>query len=66
MTMNRDAHFWISLATFPAVFGLAVFDITRDYYVHDANTVRAQPSTAGRSALVWPDGITESDIAQLS
>ena len=66
MTMNRDAKFWISLAAFQAVFGLAVFAITRDYYVHDANTVSAQPSTAGRSALVWPDGITESDIAQLS
>ena len=37
--MNRNTRFWISLAVFQVVFGLAVFAITRDYYKVDVEQV---------------------------
>jgi tetratricopeptide (TPR) repeat protein len=64
--MNLSAKFWIWLAAFQVVFGLAVFAITRDYYIQDTNIVRAHPSTIGQSASRWPNGITGTDAARLS
>lgn len=64
--MIRDAKFWISMTVFQVLFGLAVFVITRDYYIHDADNVSAHPSTIDQSALAWPNGITAADIARLS
>jgi len=61
-----NAKFWISFAVFQVVFGLAVFAITRDYYTQDKGTVSAHPPTIGQSAPVWPNGITETQIARLS
>ena len=61
-----NAKFWISFAVFQVVFGLAVFAITRDYYTQDTGTVSAHPPTIGQSAPVWPNGITETQIARLS
>ena len=61
-----NSKFWISFAVFQVVFGLAVFAITRDYYTQDTGTVSAHPPTVGQSAPVWPNGITETQIARLS
>jgi tetratricopeptide (TPR) repeat protein len=61
-----NSKFWISFALFQVVFGLAVFAITRDYYSQDTGTVSAHPPTIGQSAPVWPNGITETQIARLS
>jgi len=58
--------FWISFAVFQVVFGLAVFAVTRDYYIQDVAAVSAHPPTIGQSAPVWPNGITETQIARLS
>jgi len=64
--MILNTKFWISFAVFQVVFGLAVFAITRDYYMQDKGTVRAHPPMIGQSAPVWPNGITETQIARLS
>jgi tetratricopeptide (TPR) repeat protein len=61
-----NSKFWFSFAVFQVVFGLAVFAITRDYYTQDTGTVSAHPPTIGQSAPVWPNGITETQIARLS
>jgi len=61
-----NTKFWISFAVFQVVFGLAVFAITREYYVQDVEKVSAHPPTIGQSAPVWPNGITETQIARLS
>ena len=63
--MLGNIKFWVSLAIFQVLFGLAVFAITRDYYGRDADNAGARPSTTSQSALVLPDGISPSDIAQL-
>ena len=57
--MIRDAKFWISMTAFQVLFGLAVFAVTREYYIHNADNVSARPSTINQSAPVWPDGIAE-------
>ena len=64
--MIRDAKFWVLMAVFQVLFGLAVFAITRDYYVSGTSNVTAHPMTTNQSAPVWPNGITESNIARLS
>jgi tetratricopeptide (TPR) repeat protein len=64
--MVLNAKVWISVVVFQVIFGLAVFAITREYYVHDAVNVSAQSSTIGQPAPVWPNGITETAIARMS
>ncbi len=63
--MILNTKFWISLAAFQVVFGLAVFAITREYYIHDADNIRIHASTIDQSALVWPNGITQTEVARL-
>jgi len=64
--LKLNANFWISFAVFQVVFGLAVFAITRDYYMQDTVEVGAHSPIVGQSAPVWPNGITETQIARLS
>ena len=64
--MIRDAKFWIVITLCQVLFGLAVFAATREYYIHNAGNVSADPSTINQSALVWPDGVTEIARSQLS
>ena len=64
--MTRDTRFWMSLAVFQIVFGLAVFAITRDYYMQDAATVSAHPSLTGGPAPVLSQGITAAEISRLT
>jgi len=63
--MLRDPKFWISLAVFQALFGFAVFAVTRDYYQQEVRAVRAHPGTINPSASTW-QGISESDISRLA
>ena len=63
--MIGSAKFWISMAVLQVLFGLAVFSVTREYYIGDADNVSAQQSTTDQSELGWPDGITETYIAGL-
>ncbi len=64
--MIREPKFWISMVVFQVLFGLAVFAITREYYASDAKIVSAHPSAINQPAVVWPNGITQTEIARLS
>ncbi|MCP4302458.1 MAG: tetratricopeptide repeat protein [Gammaproteobacteria bacterium] len=64
--MIRPTRFWVSLGVFQVLFGLAVFAVTRDYYVQDSNNVGTHPPIITQPASAWPQGITESDIARLA
>ncbi len=64
--MIRPTRFWVSLAVFQVLFGLAVFAVTRDYYVQDSNNVGTHPPIITQPASAWSQGITESDIARLA
>jgi len=44
--MNRSFGFWIAMAIFQVLFGLAVFAITRDYYRADPGSEMAKPTVA--------------------
>jgi len=64
--MIRDAKFWMSMTVFQAVFALAIFAITREYYIRDAENVSAHSAQIDRSALTWSNGISAADIDRLS
>ncbi|MDH3410643.1 MAG: tetratricopeptide repeat protein [Gammaproteobacteria bacterium] len=64
--MVRDTRFWTLMAVFQVLFGLAVFAITRDYYMTDAPSVGAHAPTGIAPATAWPNVVTESNIARLS
>jgi tetratricopeptide (TPR) repeat protein len=66
MVMIHSPKFWIPMAVFQVVFGLAVFAITRQYYIHDSGNVSAYPTTIRQPSHAWPDRITETNPAQLS
>ena len=52
--MSRDTRFWIAIAVFQAVFGLAVFAITRHYYVTDPVKVNPAALLKPGSLPLWP------------
>lgn len=54
------------MTVFQAVFALAIFAITREYYIRDADNVSAHATQIDRSALTWSNGISAADIARLS
>lgn len=58
--MNDKAKFWIGMAVFQVFFGLAVFTVTRQYYIDPLDKVSSTPAAAGESSLVMPDSITET------
>ena len=64
--MILDTRFWIVLVVFQVVFGLAIFAITREYYMPDVDNVSAHPPITDRSPVGWTSGITEADISRLS
>jgi len=64
--MTRDNKFWTLLAVFQVFFGLAVFGITREVYMQDAPVVSGHPPITATSSPGWSQGITATDISQLS
>ncbi|MDH3433425.1 MAG: tetratricopeptide repeat protein [Gammaproteobacteria bacterium] len=54
------------MAVFQVLFGLAVFAVTRDHYRQDLATIPGHPPTMNSTAPVWPDSISESNIARLT
>ena len=64
--MTRDAKFWAAMAVFQVLFGLAVFAITRDYYIPDTTAVAGHTPIINQPATAWPQGITETDMARLA
>jgi tetratricopeptide (TPR) repeat protein len=64
--MARDKTFWILLGIFQVLFGLAVFGITREYYLERApvrGTAIPQPQSA---APGWPSVINDRSIDRLT
>jgi tetratricopeptide (TPR) repeat protein len=64
--MIRDSKFWLSMAVFQVLFGLAVFAITRDVYKQEPARLSSHPTTIASPGSVWPQGITETNIARLA
>lgn len=62
MTLNYK--FWISLAVFEIAFGLAVFAVTRQYYLGDPVPGNARPAVTGQALSTRSDNVTEADLAQ--
>jgi len=65
--MMRSARFWTYAAIFQVLFGLAVFALTRHYYIGLADgDVSVVPAAAVPHAqLDWPDSTGQSDLEQL-
>lgn len=62
--MIRSARFWVPMTAFQIVFGLAIFAITRQYYIPDADVVSGDPTEVRQSLPAWPEQITETNPAQ--
>jgi Flp pilus assembly protein TadD len=45
---------------FQVVFGMAVFAVTRQYYIQDLDRVGNDPAVTGHPSLDWPDSSQES------
>jgi tetratricopeptide (TPR) repeat protein len=64
--MNRDKKFWTLLLVFQVFFGLAVFAVTREYYMPEASPPRGHTLTAAPAATGWSRGMTATDVARLT
>jgi len=64
--MVRDSKFWMLMAVFQVLFGLAVFAITRDHYMADANSGQPHAAILNPDAPAWPNTVSESSIARLT
>lgn len=60
--MKRNAQFWAGMAVFQIAFGLAVFGMTRAYYLDEIRRAENRTATASRPAP-RPGGISANDIA---
>lgn len=64
--MDQKLKFWIPMTLFQVVFGLTIFTITRQYYIQDSDNVSDNTTEIIQPAFVWPDSITETNLAQLN
>lgn len=64
--MMRDSKFWASMAVFQVLFGLAVFAITRDYYMTQASSPGPHAAMENPDVPAWPNVVTQTSIARLS
>ena len=63
--MIRSPKFWISMAVFQVVFGLAVFAVTRQYYLHSPDNNRPKITAPSQPAPDMPDRITKFNPSPL-
>ncbi|MGD2128478.1 MAG: tetratricopeptide repeat protein [Lysobacterales bacterium] len=67
--MNRNARFWTLAAVFQVVFGLAVFGLTRQYYIDRPTAPAPGAAAIPHSQLSWPKngaaGGEESELQDL-
>ena len=64
-TLMAKSRFWVLLAAFQVAFGIAVFALTRDYYMRDQGSRIEPPNAAAGAPITWPEGMSESFAAQL-
>lgn len=53
------------MTLFQVFFGLAVFAITRDYYLKNMELASAQSPALEQPAVIWPNNISRTEIARL-
>ncbi len=53
------------MTVFQVFFGLAVFALTRQYYIQDTHRASASPTAMGQAAISEAASSTESDLTQL-
>ena len=63
--MIRSLKFWIPMTVFQVVFGLTVFGLTRQYYIHDSDNGSTEPTEIRQPSLERPDRITDIKLSQL-
>ena len=59
--MINRLKFWIPMTAFQVVFSLAVFAITRQYYIQDSDNVSIDPTEIKQSSAAWPDRTVETN-----
>ncbi len=64
--MTLDSRFWVMFVVFQVLFGLAVFAVTREYYLEDEEAISGHSWTADGSATSWSQGISAADISRLT
>jgi len=66
--MQRSAKFWIQMVLVQVIFGLAVFTVTRQYYMQDSGEVSATPAAMAISqpAPAGPDRTMETDLTRFN
>lgn len=64
--MVRNGKFWVLMAVFQVLFGLAVFAITRDHYMAEPNSSQPHVAILNPDVPAWPNVVSESSIARLS
>lgn len=62
--MNRDGRFWIGMAVFQVAFGLAVFALTRQYYLEPPAPISGNPIPVTDSGPGWTENITAANLEQ--
>lgn len=63
--MFSNPRFWIFMVVFQVAFALAVFAMTRHYYLQDTVTVSAARATQTSEAPEWPENNAGSELEQL-
>jgi Flp pilus assembly protein TadD len=62
--MPRSVRFWISMTVFQVVFGLAVFSITRQYYISGSTSVGPATTVASQPLPVWEDPFAAGSLPE--
>jgi len=62
--MIHKSRFWLLMAVFQVAFGLAVFAITRHFYIED-DAARVSPGPGHPTEDAWPEPSAESDLENL-
>ncbi len=63
--MFSNPRFWIFMVVFQVAFGLAVFAMTRQYYIQDTATVSAVPAAQTSAATEWAGSKEGGELEQL-
>ncbi|MAF83970.1 MAG: tetratricopeptide repeat protein [Gammaproteobacteria bacterium] len=61
--MIRSAKFWIPMTVFQLVFGLTIFALTRQYYLHDPGMVDVAPTATNQPFPAWPNNNSASNMS---
>lgn len=63
--MNYGAKFWVTMLLFQLAFGLAVFAMTREYYLNDQHADVAIPTVSSVAPFDWVNRMPETNPALL-